>query len=134
PNLAIAVPAVTPPVETESAWEGGFDVVTALLGLWLLGAVLYTTRQARRIARHTSVVRQAAPAVAPLTADIAAIAKQFGVRPPRTLLARDILAPFVWFFGRLRLVWPQRMTGGEQMAHLRGVIAHELAHIRRRDQ
>ena len=43
-------------------------------------------------------------------------------------------SPFVWFFGRLWLVWPEKLVGLDEISRARGVIAHELAHIRRGDQ
>ena len=39
----------------------------------------------------------------------------------------------MWFLGRLRLVWPEVMSSREAIVRARGVIAHELAHVRRGD-
>lgn len=56
-----------------------------------------------------------------------------GMRPPRAIVAREIASPFVWFLGRLKLVWPEMMSNREAVNRARGVIAHELAHLRRGD-
>src|SRR6185369_10279081 len=68
-----------------------------------------------------------------LTAEIDATAERLGLRPPRAVLARGILSPFMWCVGRLRLIWPEAMAGNADVSRSRGVIAHELAHVRRRD-
>ena len=39
----------------------------------------------------------------------------------------------MWFLGRLRLVWPETMSSRDEVVRSRGVIAHELAHVRRGD-
>ena len=68
-----------------------------------------------------------------LTEEIAAIARRIRLRPPAALVAVGIASPFIWSLGRLRLVWPQVMSSRETVIRARGVIAHELAHVRRGD-
>ena len=53
--------------------------------------------------------------------------------PPCAVLARDIMSPFMWCLGCLRLVWPESLGNATAIARSRGIIAHELAHVRRRD-
>jgi beta-lactamase regulating signal transducer with metallopeptidase domain len=104
-----------------------------VMGIWLVGAAICAMRQLRRIARHAWLVRWAAPAPEQLMHEVNAIARQVGLRPPRVLIAPGILSPFVWFLGRLRLVWPVSLSGRQDIIRSRGVMAHELAHVRRRD-
>ena len=104
-----------------------------VIGIWLVGGAICATRQFRRIAGHALLVRRATTAPEQLTHEVAAIARQVGLRPPRALIARGILSPFVWFLGRLRLVWPETMSSRDDIVRSRGVIAHELAHVRRGD-
>ncbi len=47
--------------------------------------------------------------------------------------ARDVASPFVWCLGRLQLIWPAQLADPAALARWQGVIAHELAHVRRRD-
>ena len=58
---------------------------------------------------------------------------QFGLRPIPLLVVQSISSPFVWCLGRLKLAWPEHMLQGETVAFTRSIIAHELAHLRRRD-
>jgi beta-lactamase regulating signal transducer with metallopeptidase domain len=107
--------------------------VRLTLGVWLGGAVVCLLCQVRRIARHVALVRRSVPAPEPLTAEIAITAKRLGIRPPRAVLARGIPSPFMWCLGRLRLIWPDTMSSEAEIDRSRGVIAHELAHVRRGD-
>jgi beta-lactamase regulating signal transducer with metallopeptidase domain len=114
--------------------EGLVRVASGIvLGLWLAGTVTCAVRLVRRIASHTSIVRGGAKAPKQLVAEVACIADQVGLQPPQAVVAREITSPFVWFLGRLRLVWPEALLGDEEIIRSRGVIAHELAHVRRGD-
>jgi beta-lactamase regulating signal transducer with metallopeptidase domain len=108
-------------------------VVRLTLGVWLGGAVVCLLCQVRRIARHAALVRRSLPAPEPLMAEIAITAKRLGIRPPRAVLAGGIPSPFMWCLGRLRLIWPEAMSSEAEIDRSRGVIAHELAHVRRGD-
>ena len=108
-------------------------LVPALLtGVWIVGMVVCTARQLRRIGRLASLVRLAKGKSEQLTGEIEAVAVQLGMRPPRAVTA-GIDSPFVWSLGRVRLVWPESIAGREAVIRSRGVIAHELAHLRRGD-
>src|SRR5262245_41438844 len=122
------------PVEVVAASHA---FVPILLGVttvvWLLGVAVSLSWQLRRIARHLSLIRQGTAAPQALIEEIRAIARHLGVRPPRALIVPRILSPFVWCLGRLRLVWPDTLLGRVEVERSRGIIAHELAHVRRRD-
>ena len=119
------------------SFSGGEKLVRTSLwtlsAVWLLGMAGSAVRQLRRIARHAQLVQRAREAPPQLAAEIEAIARGVGLRPPRAIVARGIASPFMWFLGRLRLVWPEVMSSREAVIRARGVIAHELAHIRRGD-
>jgi beta-lactamase regulating signal transducer with metallopeptidase domain len=104
-----------------------------LLAIWLGGGAICAARQLRRITGHALLVRRATTAPAQLTHEVGAIASQLRLQPPQALVARGIVSPFVWFLGRLSLVWPETMASGDDILRSRGVIAHELAHVRRGD-
>ena len=87
----------------------------------------------RRIVRHAGLLREAAPAPLQLKCEIEIIARSLSLRPPPALLSRRIRSPFVWCFGGVRLVWPAALSSGVEVVRSHGVIAHELAHIRRGD-
>ena len=101
--------------------------------VWLIGIAVCTSRQVHRIALHASIVRRARKPPEQLTREIEAMAMQVGLRPPKALVTRGITSPVIWFLCRLRLIWPETLTGCDDVIRSRGVIAHELAHVRRGD-
>jgi beta-lactamase regulating signal transducer with metallopeptidase domain len=116
---------------------GGEAIVSvslwAIFAVWLLGMAGRAIKQCRHVARHTALLRRGAAPPLRLTEEIAAIARRIRLRPPAALVAVGIASPFIWSLGRLRLVWPQVMSSREAVVRARGVIAHELAHVRRGD-
>jgi beta-lactamase regulating signal transducer with metallopeptidase domain len=130
--------AVAPELAGKARFRPGFEVVgRAFLALlatgWLLGSTITTARQLRRIRRHALLIRLAKNAPVLLRREIDSVAMQVGLRPPRALVAGGIDSPFVWVFGRLCLVWPEKLAGFDEIVRSRSVIAHELAHVRRGD-
>jgi beta-lactamase regulating signal transducer with metallopeptidase domain len=114
-----------------AVWFGA--VLRGVAGVWLLGAVLCAVRQLRRIARHATLVRHGTAAPERLRSEISLAASRLEMRPPRAVLVGGIRSPFMWCLGRLRLVWPAAMASDREVVRSRGVIAHELAHVRRGD-
>ena len=87
--------------------------------------------QRRRLAR---LLREAAPAddtIAPLVAELAQALQL--KRVPATRLTPVECSPFVCGIARPTLVLPRMLTASLAPAELRQVIAHELAHVKRRD-
>jgi beta-lactamase regulating signal transducer with metallopeptidase domain len=138
--VASQAPASAPadsPDELPEAIIESFDPVQAVLalalGVWLIGGIVCAARQGRRIWSHVSILRNGTAAPEHVTEAVQIIATKLHIRPPRALIARGIVTPYVWFFGYLRLVWPSALADRETLDRSRGVIAHELAHIRRGD-
>jgi beta-lactamase regulating signal transducer with metallopeptidase domain len=104
-----------------------------LSAVWLIGIAVCALRQAHRVARHASIVQRARQAPERLAREIEDVAMEVGLRPPVALVTRAVVSPFMWFFGRLRLIWPETMSGQDEIDRSRSVLAHELAHIRRGD-
>ena len=87
----------------------------------------------RQIVRHWTLLGAAQPAQAKLTDEVDRIAAGLGLRPVPIVVMDGIGSPFVWCFGRVRLVWPERFTSDAEFGRYGSVIAHELAHVLRRD-
>jgi len=132
-----SIPAAAEPTRKRSLspvlTEARRLVPPVIFAVWLVGCVLAIAIQLRRIARHGRVVSRARPAPSSLVEEITGVARKLSMRPLPTVVAREIAAPFVWCLGWLRMIWPEALTGGEHLARSRGIIAHELAHVRRRD-
>ena len=131
------VAPLEPPMVANPRFDGGLDVLEGALRwifcAWVTGCVIALMLRARQIVRHWSMLRTARPAPAKLADEVAHVARGLGLRPVPALVLDGIGSPFVWCFGRLRLVWPERLTGDAELGRCRGVVAHELAHVLRRD-
>lgn len=134
------VPATTPeplagasPAADSSAWP---QVRVALVGVWLIGSAFVLTITLVRVFRFNRLLRnasvQAGPDVQRLAQDVG---RRLGLRRvPKVYTTRAKLSPLVWWAGgRVRIVLPTDVAESMPAAQLRWVLAHELAHVRRRD-
>lgn len=99
--------------------------------LWVAGSALAGAVILLGVARTRHRLRSARPAPDSLRRAVESLARRLGVTPPEIVVVRDLNAPFVWSAGRPRLAWPSHLPADSRSA--RGLIAHELAHLRRRD-
>lgn len=116
--------------ETADGWR---NAVSLFLGIWLLGCVSAAAIQFRRIIRQKAIVRRGRDAPKALSTEVTKAAAKLGVRPVPTLVVPVIRTPFLWCFGWLRIMWPEALAEESTLQRARGIIAHELAHVRRRD-
>ncbi len=120
------------PATTWLAHEG----VALLLAVWALGSVVVLALSMFRIVRFDSLLRSStAPASAGIQATAQEAAGRLGLRKvPTVYLASDRIAPMTWWAGgRVWVVLPGDLPQAITPPELRWVIAHELAHVKRRD-
>lgn len=100
--------------------------VTALLLVWTL---------ARSLRFRRWLARTSLPARQELREEVSGIGRSLGlVRVPEVHTTTARVSPMVcWTGGRVRLVIPSFLTASLDGPALRAVLAHELAHVRRRD-
>jgi len=114
----------------------GAHLWPGLAVVWLLGTagVLgWTGIRAVRFRRWvTSASRPAPPAVLREAVDVG---QSLGLaRTPEVHVTRARMSPMVWWMGgRVRLLIPSAVLDGLSRADIRAVLAHELAHVKRRD-
>lgn len=103
-----------------AAWFCGFVVVLALWGMrW------------RRIA---AVKRQSAPLLQGREVDaLRSLERIAGTKPIAIVLSRTSLEPGIFGIARPTLLWPEGISQHLDDAHLEAVLAHEVWHVRRRD-
>lgn len=111
-------------------------IVAGLLLLWVLGSLLVLVTSLWRIHRFDRLLRTtsvAAPAEVQALAN--ELARRLGLRsPPAILTTSARISPMTWWAGRgVRVVIPEALPGEIGEAQLRWVLAHELAHVKRRD-
>ncbi len=116
--------------------EPGPSVVTIreiILIFWVVGTVVVVARRVVGIARFGRSVAGARPAPDWLVAEAGAIGDRLGIRPPPVLVVPVDGSPLLWCLGRPRLFVPDRLIGRLAADRWPGILAHELAHLIRRD-
>ncbi|MDG1983917.1 MAG: M56 family metallopeptidase [Planctomycetota bacterium] len=103
---------------------------------WLLGSALALAISLFRVVQfHVAMRRAAAPAPAELQGLSDRVSRSLGLhRSPPVFTTTARITPYVWWFGGPpRVVVPSPLVKSLSPAQLQLVLAHELAHIRRRD-
>ena len=120
-------PEVARPVESfrPSLWWR-----TALVGIWGFGVALLVVRLTIAYVRLTGLLKGSRAVPEEIVAEAGRIAAALGCR--RTVQVRSsqqYAVPFLYGLWRPVLVLPERMVEPGYREQLRGVIAHELAHV-----
>lgn len=104
-----------------------------LVLLWGMGALVVGVRQLHRWRRMRRRLGPCPPGSSALQNEVKRMARRMGVRPPATVTCSFAESPFLFLGRRLSLVWPSRLSASQEIKRSRSVIAHEMAHLRRRD-
>ena len=131
--IAVDEPAETPPPPPQARPWAIPDGRSALLAAWLVGSVAVVARRVVLIGRFRRGLAGSTPAPAWLVEEARDLAARVGVRPPRIEVHPRLDTPLLWCLGRPRMVVPAGLVGRLKPDHWAGVLAHELAHLARRD-
>jgi beta-lactamase regulating signal transducer with metallopeptidase domain len=101
--------------------------------LWLIGVAAMALLQAARLTRLGRLLKLARPGPRWLLRQVRHLGGMMGVRTPLALVVPGAGSPVVCGIGRPRLLWPARLLDTLPAGSRRSVVAHELAHLRRRD-
>lgn len=117
------------------AWlrDGGKE---GLVWLWLLGtASVLGWTLVRTLRFHRSLLRTSEPAPAEVQQLAREVARGLGLSAaPAVYATRVPLSPMVWWAGgKVRVLLPSTLLADMDESELRCILAHELAHVRRRD-
>ena len=104
---------------------------TSILLIWLVGIAVVAFRTASDLASVASLVRRGSKVSPAFRAFVERVAMDLNVRSPRVRVSDEVTTPFVWGTARPILVWPAGES--ETSPGARAVLAHELAHLERRD-
>lgn len=107
-----------------------------LASIWLLGSLFIIAWSIRRVFQFARLLRDnTEPAPRELQSAAVTIAKQLGLNTlPEMLTTSAKLSPMVWWAGGIvRVVFPASLLDEMDASEWRWILAHELAHVRRRD-
>jgi beta-lactamase regulating signal transducer with metallopeptidase domain len=101
--------------------------------LWLASAATAALVILLRIHRFRRLLAWGQAAPLGLVQQVQELAARLRLRPPRTLLLPGLTTPCLWCWGKPRLLLPAALMDRFSPDRRRSVLAHELAHLRRRD-
>ncbi len=132
-------PAVAGSETTRGSWTLWASLPTraaverSLFSIWLAMSVVLGIGQAIRIIRFRRRLRQAQQAPADLVAEALQIGWQLGVSVPKMRVVPELGTPMLWCLGRPLLLLPEPLVKTLPVDRWRGILTHELAHLRRGD-
>jgi RND family efflux transporter MFP subunit len=135
-------PATPTARHRSSTGQATFDVAplrrhwrVLALGVWLAGVGAWWSALGLSAARFRRLVRAARPAPAELGERVGRLSARLGVpRPPAVGIVPARVPPMLWALaGPPRLLLPEDLWGRLDADQQDAVLAHELAHLRRRD-
>jgi beta-lactamase regulating signal transducer with metallopeptidase domain len=111
------------------------DWIPLLVNAWIITSALWLLVAVARIVRFHRLVRRSAVADAALRQRITGLATQLGLRrAPDVRLLDGNISPMVWpLTWKRSLLLPRKLLNELTPSQLDTVIAHELAHLIRRD-
>jgi bla regulator protein BlaR1 len=101
--------------------------------VWVVASTAVALWQIRRVVRFRRRIRWAVPAPGWLVDEAERIGMRLGVHAPEILVVSGPASPMLWFLGRTKLLVPGQLVETLGTAGWQGILAHELAHVRRRD-
>jgi len=122
-----------PPADFDPQSIVRWNLASVIFLLWSLGASATALGGLRALWLQRRALQTSQPAPDYLTRRVNELAAQIGIRPPRALIRQRLSSPVLCCAGPPRLLWPSAISDPHTVAHSDGVLAHELAHIKRHD-
>src|SRR5262245_7420229 len=140
PTESAPAPAEKPPIETPppTAAVSSVDwpmVGRAFVAVWITGAAAWFLIAIVRMVRFRLLLRQARPAPPELEERAWVLARRMGLSDcPEVALIPGLVPPLLWMaVGRPKIFLPVDLLGNLDATERDTLLAHELAHLRRRD-
>jgi bla regulator protein blaR1 len=130
-----ALPLAHPPVPALATTGTGLPWLPILFGVWLCGFLIVLFIWIARWSRISATIRSAV--VLKEGREVSTLRRLERLAempmPMNILLSRGPLEPGVFGIRRPVLLWPHSISEHLDDAHLEAALAHELSHVRRRD-
>jgi bla regulator protein BlaR1 len=108
-------------------------ITRATCALWLSLSLALAIAQTIRILRFRSLLASATPPPDDLLDLTETISRRLAVRCPKVLVLPSLATPMLWCLGPPKLLFPGRLVESLPLDQWRGILVHELAHLRRGD-
>jgi len=131
------VPAAMAPASVASGptfWPSSEAFLRWIMAAWVAVSGVLALGQAIRIIKFRRRLRGALPAPDHLIDEAIRIGQWLDVSVPDLRVVEDLGTPLLWCLGRPQLLLPARLVKTLPFERWRGILTHELAHLRRRDQ
>ena len=130
----IALPAVSQTAATLSAPSLFHFLPAFLVAVWLCGFAAVVMVWCMRWRKISAVVRKGIPILEGREVDaLRRVERRANSRPLTIVRSRDSLEPGIFGILRPVLLWPEGISNHLEDAHLEAILAHEVWHVRRRD-
>ncbi len=132
PAVTHDAPTSVPPVQapTSTSWR---YVPLLLAVVWFTGSFFTLALHVSRIRRFRSLLEQAQPAPDWLQQCSNALAGAFGVRRPTVMVVSGLASALVWNPWRSKILVSCDLLNSIRRDEWNGILAHELAHLKRLD-
>lgn len=120
------------PTEVTAGWIPNWS--TLLLSLWAAGSALLLVILVVRAYRFRELLANGTEPDGSLRKEAEQLSASMGLkRCPKISLVPGQIAPFVWAMGRIEIVLPADLLQRLNTEAKTTLLAHELAHVKRRD-
>ncbi len=133
---SVPIPRDLPlPAGIEAEYSVGALLGLGAIAVWLIGSLGMMLLAVLRIRRFRRLLTDTTDAPAPLQAVVARLAARLGLSAaPRVRLVPASISPMLWpGFGSLEILFPAALLGRLSASERDTLLAHELAHVRRKD-
>ena len=104
-----------------------------LVGIWLAGAAAVGAWIVRQLLQQARILRRCQEPTKTLQQWVNDSAQALQLSHVRLRVSDDVTSPFVSCLGWPTLIWPAPLAKAHELACYQAVLAHELAHLARRD-
>ena len=129
----LSLPVATHLLVAPAAWADSSLASRGTLGVWCLASAALALWHISRVACFRRRLGWALPAPDWLVEQALCVAQRLGVRAPVILVVPGLTTPMLWFLGRPKLLVPAGLVTTLGSVGWQGILAHELAHLVRRD-
>jgi bla regulator protein BlaR1 len=133
PFLQSATPVISPSGSAIVSPNSLHWLPAVFITVWLFGFVAVLFTWCVRWRRVATSMREAAPLLEGREAEALRRLEPIAGKPIEIVLSRASLEPGIFGIARPVLIWPEGISEHLEDAHLEAILAHEVWHVRRRD-